>query len=185
MDDQYILGLYLDRSENAIRETSAKYGAYCFSIANNILASHEDAEECVNDAYLAAWNSIPPHRPAKLSTYLGRLVRNISINCWKSRNAQKRGGSEWTVALEELRPFEDRSQDLEAELSYQETAASFNRFLKTLPKTERDIFLRRYWFLDPIGDIAESFGFTQSKVASMLLRTRQKLRKHFEKENIL
>lgn len=185
LDDQSILQLYLDRSETAIAETGAKYGAYCFSIANSILASREDSEECVNDAYFAAWNAIPPHRPARFSTFLGRLVRNISINRWKARTAGKRGGSEWDAALDELEPLADAKQDLEEKLSYQEMVASFNRFLRTLPKTERDVFLRRYWFVEPIGDIAESFGFTQSKTASMLLRTRQKLRRHFEKEDIL
>lgn len=185
MEDSNIIQLYIDRSENAIAETGAKYGAYCFSIANNILASHEDSEECVNDAYLAAWNAIPPHRPLRLATFLGKLTRNLAINCRKAQTAAKRGGGEWTVALEELSDFADGKQDPEDRLSYQETVASFYRFLNTLPKTERDIFLRRYWFLDPVSDIADSFGFSQSKVASMLFRTRGKLRRHFEKENIL
>lgn len=185
LNDHAIMQLYLNRSENAIAETGAKYGAYCLRIANNILANREDAEECVNDAYLAAWNSIPPHRPAMLSTYLGKLVRNISINRWKSVHTYKRGGSEMTVALDELLDLADGRQDVENQLRYQETAAAFNRFLGTLPKTERDVFLRRYWFVDPIADIAASFGFTQSKVASMLLRTRKKLRRYFEQEDIL
>lgn len=185
MEDSHIIQLYINRSENAITETGAKYGAYCFRIANNILGSKEDSEECVNDAYLAAWNSIPPNRPTKFSTYLGRLVRNSAINQWKAQHTRKRGGGEWNVALDELGELADRAQDPEAELHYQETLTSFNRFLKTLPKTERDIFLRRYWFVDSIADIAESFGFTQSKVASMLLRTRKKLRRHFEQEDIL
>lgn len=185
LNDYNITQLYLSRSENAISETDAKYGAYCFSIANNILANREDSEECVNDAYLAAWNSIPPHRPARLATFLGKLVRNSAINCWRARHTDKRGGGEMTAALDELHEFADKSQDPEAELNYQEMIASFRRFLKTLPKTERDVFLRRYWFVDSLGDIAESFGFTQSKVASMLFRTRQKLRRHFEQEDIL
>lgn len=185
MNDSGIIQLYIDRSENAIAETGAKYGAYCFSIANNILASREDSEECVNDTYLAAWNAIPPHRPLRLSTFLGKLTRNLAINCLKSRNAAKRGSGEWTVALDELQLFADDSQDPEAAASYRETADSFNRFLGTLPKTERDVFLRRYWFVDSISDIAESFGYSQSKVTSMLFRTRQKLYRHLKKENIL
>lgn len=185
MNDQAIVQLYLNRSESAIAETRAKYGAYCFTIANHILANNEDSEECVNDAYLAAWNSIPPHRPAMLSTYLGKLVRNISINRWKSARTAKRGGSELTVALDELLDLADGGQDVEEKLNYKEMIASFNRFLGTLPKTERDVFLRRYWFVDPIGDIAASFGFSHSKVTSMLLRTRKKLRRHFEQEDIL
>lgn len=185
MNDSGIIQLYIDRSENAITETGTKYGAYCFSIANNILANNEDSEECVNDTYMAAWNAIPPHMPVRLSTFLGKLTRNISINCLKSRNASKRGGGEWTVALDELQLFADEKQDPETAVSYQETVAAFNHFLDTLPKTDRDIFLRRYWFIDSISDIADSFGFSQSKVTSMLFRTRQKLYKYFEKENIL
>lgn len=185
MDDQSILQLYLDRSEDAIAETGAKYGPYCFTIANNILANREDSEECVSDAYLAAWNSIPPHKPQRLSTFLGKLVRNRSINCLNARSTAKRGSSEFTLALEELHDLADGQQDPEAGLRYRETVSSFRRFLTTLSKTERDIFLRRYWFLDPISDIAASFGFTQSKVTSMLHRTRGKLRRHFEKEDIL
>lgn len=185
MNDHGIIQLYIDRSENAIAETGAKYGAYCYSIAHSILANSEDAEECVNDTYLAAWNSIPPHRPLRLATFLGRLTRNISINCLKSSTAAKRGGGEWALALDELEDLSDGRQDPEAALSYRETVASFNRFLATLPKTDRDIFLRRYWLVEPIADIAASFGFTQSKVTSMLHRTREKLRKHFERENIL
>lgn len=184
-DDSSIIQLYIDRSEQAIAETGVKYGAYCFSIAKNILANDEDSEECVNDAYLAAWNAIPPHLPGRLSTFLGKLTRNLAINCWKSRNASKRIGGEWAVALEELQDIADERQDLDGAISYRETIASFNRFLETLPKTDRDVFLRRYWFADPISDIAESFGFSQSKVTSMLFRTRQKLYKHFEKENIV
>ena len=185
MDDAQIVQMYWDRSERAITETDAKYGDYCYSIAYNALANIEDAEESVNDTYMAAWSKIPPHRPAVLATFLGRIIRNISINRWKARNSQKRGGGEITLALEELADCADGRQNIESELESRELARAFNEFLDTLQKTRRDIFLRRYWFFEPIAEIAESYGFTQSKVTAMLHRTRGKLRKHLEKEGFL
>ena len=185
MDDKSIVQLYWDRSEQAIIETDAKYGAYCFSIAYNALANKEDAEESVSDTYMAAWNKLPPHRPAILSTFLGKITRYISINRWKARNAYKRGGGEILLVLEELDDCVDGKQNVEDTYEARELVRTFNRFLDMLPKTERDIFLRRYWFFDSVADIAESFGFTQSKVTSMLHRIRGKLRKQLEKEGVL
>ncbi len=185
MDDQSIVALYWDRSEQAIAETDRKYGAYCYSIAYHALANNEDAEESVSDTYMAAWNQLPPHRPAILATFLGKITRRISINRWKAKNTAKRGGGQITLALEELDSCVDGTQDLEASSDARELSACLNRFLDSLPKAERDIFLRRYWFFDPIAVIAESYGFTQSKVTSMLYRTRGKLRKQLEKESFL
>lgn len=185
MDDGQIVQLYWDRSEQAITETDAKYGAYCYSIAYNALANIQDAEESVNDTYMAAWNRIPPTRPAVLGTFLGRITRNIAINRWKARNAAKRGGGEITLALEELADCADEQVSIESALESRELARVFNEFLDTLQKQKRDIFLRRYWFFEPISEIAESCGFTQSKVIAMLHRTRGKLRKHLEKEGFL
>ena len=185
MDDKSIVQLYWDRSEQAIVETEAKYGAYCFSIAYNALANKEDAEESVSDTYMAAWNKLPPHRPSILSTFLGKITRYISINRWRARNTNKRGGGEIFLTLEELNDCVDGRQDVEGTYEARELVQAFNHFLDMLPETERDIFLRRYWFFDPIADIANSFGFTQSKVTSMLYRIRGKLRKHLEKEGFL
>ena len=185
MDDKNIVDLYWQRSEKAIVETDTKYGGYCFSIAFNVLANNEDAEESVSDTYMAAWNKLPPHRPAVLSTFLGKITRYISINRWKARNAYKRGGGEILLALEELDDCVDGKQNVEDTYEAHELVRTFNRFLDMLPKTERDIFLRRYWFFDSVADIAESFGFTQSKVTSMLHRIRGKLRKQLEKEGVL
>ena len=185
MDDKNIVDLYWQRSEKAIVETDTKYGAYCFSIAYNVLANNEDAEESVSDTYMAAWNKLPPHRPSILATFLGKITRNISINRWRSRKTYKRGGGEIILTLEELDDCVDGRQDVEGAYESHELARAFNRFLDTLPEAERDIFLRRYWFFDPIADIAESFGYTRSKVTSMLHRTRIKLRKQLEKEGFL
>ncbi len=185
MDDQSIVALYWDRSEQAIAETDRKYGAYCYSIAYHALANNEDAEESVSDTYMAAWNRLPPHRPSVLATFLGKITRRISINRWKAKSTAKRGGGQITLALEELDSCVDGTQDLEASSDARELSACLNRFLDSLPKAERDIFLRRYWFFDPIAAIAESYGFTQSKVTSMLHRMRGKLRKQLEKEGFV
>ena len=185
MDDQSIVALYWDRSEQAIAETDRKYGAYCYSIAYHALANSEDAEESVSDTYMAAWNQLPPHRPSILATFLGKITRRISINRWKAKNTAKRGGGQITLTLEELDDCVDGKQNIERAYESHELVWAFNRFLETLPETERDVFLRRYWFFDSIADIAESFGFAQSKVTSMLYRTRGKLRKQLEKEGFL
>lgn len=185
MDDKNIVDLFWQRSEKAIVETDSKYGGYCFSIAYNVLANNEDAEESVSDTYMAAWNKLPPHRPSILATFLGKITRNISISRWRSRSAYKRGGGEIVLALEELDNCVDGTQDIEASSDARELSACLNRFLDSLPKAERDIFLRRYWFFDPIAAIAESYGFTQSKVTSMLHRIRGKLRQQLEKEGFV
>lgn len=185
MDDKNIVDLFWQRSEKAIVETDSKYGGYCFSIAYNVLANNEDAEESVSDTYMAAWNKLPPHRPSILATFLGKITLNISISRWRSRSAYKRGGGEIVLALEELDNCVDGTQDIEASSDARELSACLNRFLDSLPKAERDIFLRRYWFFDPIAAIAESYGFTQSKVTSMLHRMRGKLRKQLEKEGFV
>ena len=184
MDDQNIIALYWARSETAISETAQKYGGYCFSIAKNILTTHEAAEESVNDTYLTAWNAMPPRRPSILATFLGKITRRLAIDRWRYRNACKRGGGEVTLALDELEDC--ASQDsLEKAMDRKELAAAFNSFLESLPETERLVFLSRYWYLDPIADIAEHFGFSVSKVTSMLRRTRGRLRQALEKEELL
>lgn len=185
MDDKNIVDLYWQRSEKAILETDEKYGSYCFRIAYNVLANVEDAEESVNDTYLAAWNQLPPHRPSILATFLGKITRNISISRWRSRSASKRGGGQIVLALEELKECVAGQQNLESNYINKEAVSAFNRFLDTLPETERRIFLRRYWCLDSIADIAADFGFSQSKVTSMLHRVRTKLLSQLKKEGFV
>lgn len=182
MEDEQIVALYFDRSEQAILETDAKYGRYCYSIAYNILTNREDSEESVSDTYMAAWKTIPPRHPSVLATFLGKITRRLSIDRWRSRSAYKRGGGEIILALEELGECVSGEESPEQVYLRKEQAVAINRFLGNLPETERSVFLCRYWYLDPVADIAEYFGFTQSKVNSMLHRTRKKLRKALEKE---
>ena len=176
MDDSQIVQLYWDRSEYAITETEAKYGKYCYRIAYNILTNKEDAEESVNDTYLKAWNEIPPKRPAVLSTFLGKLTRNLSIDKWRSRNAYKRGGGEIILALEELEDCVTGTDNVEASHMQHELIKAYERFLDNLPATDRRVFLLRYWNMESIDSIAEKFNFSKSKVKSMLHRSRNKLR---------
>ena len=185
MDDKAILDLYWSRSEKAISETDAKYGAYCFTIANNILNNREDSEESVNDTYMAAWNSMPPKRPAILSAFLGKMTRYISLDHWKKRSRLKRGGGEMDLCLEELGECVSGQESTEDKLIRRETIDALNRFLDTLSETERKIFLCRYWYLEPVKDIAERFGFTPNRTTVMLRRTRQKLNACLAKEGLL
>ena len=140
MDDQEIVALFWSRSENAISETAAKYGSFCYSIAYNILTNNEDAEESVSDTYMAAWNAMPPRRPSILAPFLGKITRHLSIDRWRSRSRQKRGGGEITLALEELEEIAS-SQTMETAYARKQTVLVFNRFLKSLPETQRRIFL--------------------------------------------
>ena len=184
MDDQAIIELYWERSEDAISKTAAKYGGYCYTIAYNILSNNEDAEESVNDTWLAAWNTMPPRRPKLLAAFLGKMTRYISLDRWKNRTARKRGGGEVPLVLEELEECISGEDSVEKEYLQKEFAKSLNQFVENLPDVERKVFLCRYWYMDSIEDIAEHFAFSESKVASMLHRTRGKLRKMLEQEGI-
>lgn len=185
MEDNAIIDLYFCRSEYAIVETDKKYGSYCQSVSYNILSNLEDAQECVNDTYMAAWNTIPPQKPSVLSAYLGRITRNISINLWKKSQSAKRGGGEVTLALDELSECVASAKRVEEEIEAAELSKAINDFLLTLRDEERRVFVCRYWYLDAIGTICREFGFSESKVKIMLHRTRQKLRKYLEKEGLL
>jgi RNA polymerase sigma-70 factor (ECF subfamily) len=175
MEDSRIVELYWERSENATTETSSKYRNYCYSIAYNILANAEDADESVNDTYLGAWNSMPPHRPSILSTFLGKITRRISIKKWQERHAVKRGGGEIVLALDELADCIPSDNSVEREVETAELAKVIDAFTMSLPVTERRVFICRYWYLDSISAICQQFGFSQSKVKTMLHRTRSKL----------
>ena len=184
MEDKQIVELYLRRDEQAIDRTAEKYGNYCFSIANQILDNHEDAEETVSDAYVACWQAIPPHRPGNLGTFLGKITRRLAIKRWRAGCALKRGGGEVPLVLEELAGCIPAENDLERELETAELSRILNRFVGQLPKAERNVFVCRYWYLDSIEMIGQRYGFSQSKVKSMLSRTRKKLQTYLEKEGI-
>lgn len=185
MEDEHIVELYWARSENAISETSVKYGKYCYAIAYHILLSAEDAEESVNDTYLNAWNSMPPHRPTVLSAFLGKITRRISIDRWRMHNAKKRGGGETTLVLDELEECVSSGHDVEREIEEREIIRVLDAFLGKLSQNERDVFMCRYFFVMPVSEICEKFGFGQSKVKSMLSRTRKKLWADLEKEGLV
>jgi len=185
MEDAQIVALYQARDEQALKETDAKYGSYCFAIAFRILQSEEDARECVNDAYLHAWQAIPPHEPTVLSTFLGKLTRYASLHKWRDARRLKRGGGEVTLVLDELTECVPSAQSVEDEIDGRELTALLNRFLAQLDGTERRVFLCRYWYMKPVKEIASQQGFSESKVKSMLLRTRKKLRKALEKEGVV
>lgn len=184
MDDNGIIDLYWARSEKAISETDARYGKLCYGIAYNILSNREDSEESVNDTYLAAWNTMPPHRPSLLGAFLGKLARYISLDRWKQRSRLKRGGGEVTLCLEELEDCVSGQESAEDAVIRKETIAGVNRFLDRLSETERRVFVCRYWYLDSVNDIAGRFGFSRSKTTSMLHRIRGKLNRQLEKEGL-
>lgn len=182
MKDAEIVELYWERSEDAIQQTQQKYGAYLFKVSYNILGDFEDSRECVNDTYLAAWNSMPANRPGVLSTYLGKITRQISIDVYRKRNSIKRYASEYAVSLDELGDtFSDGStpeQTLDAKL----LDDAINRFVCTLPDKVQIAFVGRYFFLDPLRDIANYCGMKESKLKSLLYRTRQQLKAYLIKE---
>ena len=175
MDDEKIVQLYWDRSELAITATADKYGSYCVSIAKNILGNKEDAEECVNDTYLNAWNSMPPHRPSILSTFLGKITRNLSFNKYKYNTANKRGGGETALVLDEIAELVSDTDNVEQEIHHKELLKAIDTFLDRLPSDKRSIFVRRYWYFDSISDIASRFGMTENNVSVTLNRLRLKL----------
>lgn len=182
MEDSRIVELYWERSQQAISESVEKYGSYLDRIAYNILFDREDAEECVSDTWLDAWNAMPPHRPSVLSAFLGKITRRISIDRWRRKHAEKRGGGELMLALEELADCVSGKDDVQDELQRRELTERLQAFLDALPVTERRVFLCRYWYVEPVRSIALRFGFSESKVTSMLYRTRQKLRTQLEQE---
>ena len=184
MEDTRIVNLYWARSENAIAETSAKYGSYCYSIAYNILANAEDADESVNDTYLDAWNSMPPHRPSVLKTFLGKLTRNISLNKYKQLTAEKRSNGQMPLIIDELHECIPATESPESIIDDMVLVDVFNRFLASLTVEQRKIFMRRYWYLSPVKEIATDYGMGESKVKMSLLRSRNELKCLLEKEGI-
>ncbi len=181
MEDREIIELYWRRSERAIACSEEKYGAYCRAVARQILRSLEDTEECVSDTWLAAWNAMPPHRPAVLRTFLGRLTRNLAVNRRIYDGAQKRGGGEVSLALDELRECAGGDTAEEA-FEAAELGRLIDRFLRGLSASECNLFLRRYWYLDSIDMLAARYGLRPGAVKTRLHRTREKLRTFLRKE---
>ena len=187
MDDVQILDLYWARSEDAIKETAKQYGKYCHFIAYSILHNEEDSEECVNDTYLKAWDVIPPKRPNRLSTFLGKITRNLALDRHKHSYAEKRGEGCVLLAIEELQTcLQERSGESEEKITDELALAdALNRFLASLKPERRKIFMRRYWYFNSVKEIAADFGIGESKVKMLLLRTRKELGAFLEKEGVL
>lgn len=181
LEDSKIIDLFFAREEQAIIALSEKYGTVCSRIARNILQNDHDAEECVNDTYLAAWNTIPPQKPDLLRTYIFRIVRNIAIAKYHTNTAKKRN-SYYDVALEELESCLIASNTVEQEIEVNELSQLIDSFLDTLDKESRIMFVRRYWYSDSISDIAEKFQISSNNVSVRLSRIRGRLKKHLKKE---
>ena len=180
--DQDIVNLYWDRNEDAIHQTQMKYGAYLSKVSYNILADFEDSKECVNDTYLAAWNSMPTNRPNNLATYLGKITRQISIDVFRKRHREKRYASEYAVSLDELGDSFTDGVTPEQELDAKLLDEAINCFVRALPDMAQKTFVGRYYFFDSLKEIASYCGMTESKVKILLFRTRQKLKLYLKKE---
>ena len=182
MKDAEIVALYWERNEDAIQQTEQKYGAYLSKIAYNILSDFEDSKECVNDTYLHAWNSIPPHKPNILSTYLGKIARELSIDVFRKRNSVKRYASEYAVSLDELSDTFPDGMTPEQAFDAKKLDEAINAFLSTLPDDARNTFIGRYYFFDSLKAVAGYCGMSEAKAKSMLYRTRQSLKAYLVKE---
>lgn len=185
MDDEEIIALYQTRDENAIRQTEKKYSGYLTTIALNILGNREDSEECVNDTYFKAWNSIPPNIPAKLRYYLGKITRELSIDRLRKKTSRKRGGTEYDLSLDELAECTGSSDSTEQAADLSVLVELIERFLRSLRDNERDMFVCRYYFCDSVKEIAKYFGVNESKVKNTLFGIRTKLKKHLESEGYI
>ena len=183
LDDRKIIELFFERSEKAIMELSNKYGSVCSKIANNILNNKQDAEECVNDAYLGAWNTIPPQNPNPLVSYVCRIVRNLAIKRYHANTAAKRN-SNYDVALDELENCFPSSTTVEGEIDALETARIIDRFLESMDQESRVMFVRRYWFADSIGELAKLFHTSNHNISVRLFRIREKLKQYLMEEGV-
>ena len=182
MEDSKIIELYFDRDQKAIAATEEKYGAYCFSVAERILRNAEDAEECVSDMYLRVWNAIPPKKPNVLRLFLAGIIRNLAIDRYCANKAEKRGGGDAGLILDELAECIAQEGNLVSDYEGKELGESINKFIKGLPERDGNIFLRRYFFTEPVSMIAEKYGLKENNVTVILSRTRKKLKSHLIKE---
>lgn len=183
MEDIQIVDLYWKRNQLAISESIVKYGQMLKRISLSVLSDHEDAEECVNDTYLKAWNAMPPQKPISLAAYLGRITRNISINLWNKKHAQKRGGD--NILISELTDCFPAPHTVDAELEARELTEAITRWLYSLGQDDRVLFLRRYWFGESLSQLADECLTTSNKLAGRIYRLRRKLKAALEKEEIL
>ncbi len=184
MQDIQIVNLYINRDETALAETDNKYGKYLKKIAFNLLSEAEDVEECLNDTYMRAWNTIPPNRPEHLNIYLGKIIRGLSVDLIRRKGADKRGGAQYTVAMSELIDCVD-SETVESGYDAKSLGTAVNNFLKGLKPVQRNAFIRRYFFCDSVQEIADGLGYSLSKTKSLLFRMRNALKVYLESEGFL
>lgn len=184
MDDIKIIDLYFARDEAAIAESDRKYGRYCGAIAMNILASQEDTEECVSDTWMRAWNAIPPARPVILKAFFGKITRNLALNMWEKNHAEKRGGGECAAVLDELAECVADPGAAVWSADRHVLTETLNGFLRSVSDEKRKIFLRRYWHMESIKEIADDMNIGESKVKMTLLRLRKDLLEVLRKEGI-
>ncbi len=182
MVDAEIISLFFERSEKAIAAAQETYGAYCFTVAENVLHNREDAEECVSDTMLRAWQSIPPQKPMRLRLFLAKITRNLAFDRYRRDHAEKRGGGEIEAVLDELAECVPSEEDVEADFDRRALAQCISDFLREQPQRERQIFLRRYFYADSVKDIAQEFGLNANHTSVLLRRTRQKLIQYLKKE---
>ena len=185
MQDDQIIDLYWSRDEQAITESQRSYGSYCHSIAFHILYDRDDADECVNDTWLRAWNAMPPSRPSRLALFLGTITRNLSLDRWKGKRAMKRGSGEMMLALDELAECVPDNNSTEDAVETAELERLLNEFLHTLPERDCNVFLRRYWYVEEYNDIAKRYDMKLNTVKTSLFRTRRRLKTFLEKEGIM
>ena len=185
MDDREIIRLYFNRDERAVSATAKKYGNYCTAIAQNILDSREDVEECVSDTYFSAWNTIPPTRPSVLSAFLGKITRNLAFNKYKHNHVLKRGKGEVALVLDELAECISGRDDVEQEIDRRELVSDINAFLGTLPTKKRNIFVCRYWYSDSVSAIAKRYEMTEGNVSVTLHRLRAGLKAYLSERGYL
>lgn len=184
MEDEKIIDLYWKRDEEALKQTNLKYGSFCYYIANNILKNEEDSKECVNDTWFKAWMSIPPNRPDFLQAFLGKITRNLSLDRYRKAHAHRRGGNHVDAVFEELEEC-TAGRDTDTQTDSIVITDAVASFLKGLSHDARIIFVRRYWYADSVGQIAQRYGMSESKVKSALMRSRNKLKAFLEKEGII
>ena len=181
MEDKRIIDLYWTRDPRAVRETEQKYGGYCYSIAYRILDSHEDSEECVSDTCLRVWNTIPPQRPTRLAAFLGAITRRLALDRYEQRTAQKRGGAQTALLLDELQECIPNGENVAEDVLLKDL---LNRFLSSLPAAVRRTFVLRYWYAYSLEEIGRMQGMRKDAVATSLYRTREKLKEFLEKEGV-
>lgn len=185
MNDSEIIELYFARDERAISETQGKYDSYLRTVSGKIIKSSEDVSECVNDTYLGAWNAIPPTRPNIFRIFLARITRNLSLKKLRSAYAEKRGGGEAALTLDELEEVVESGSRIDEELEAKELAGMIDEFLAGRAVVDRKIFISRYWYFDSIKEIADRFSFTESKVKMTLKRSRDDLKSYLETRGVV